>query len=437
MTASDNSLNKAGQPAGPARVFRSLRYRNYRLFFIGQGISLIGTWMQTVAMGWLVYRMTSSAFLLGVISFASLICVFLFSPLAGVLSDRFDCRRIMLITQGLSMVQALTLAAVVLTGTAAVWNLIALSAALGLINSFDMPARQSLILDLVEDKADLGNAIALNSSLFNGARLIGPAIAGILVALVGEGICFLINGLSFIVVLACLLSMRLNPRGIVPTQDNFFSGMKEGLAYASSFPPIKYTLILLSLSALVAMPYAVLLPVFAREVLQGNANTLGFLVSAAGCGALVGAIYLASFKDVRGLLKMIIIAAIAFGAGLVLFSFSHVLWLSLLFIAIAGFGMVTQMAATNTLLQLIADDDKRGRVISFYIVSFNGVSPFGSLLYGWLASIIGVSFTVLAGGLCCMSGGLLFIGRFKSIKYQVLSALYKKGLVSEPPASED
>jgi len=222
MTASDNSLNKAGQPAGRARVFRSLRYRNYRLFFIGQGISLIGTWMQTVAMGWLVYRMTSSAFLLGVISFASLICVFLFSPLAGMLSDRFDCRRIMLITQGLSMVQALTLAAVVLTGTAAVWNLIVLSAALGLINSFDMPARQSLILDLVEDKADLGNAIALNSSLFNGARLIGPAIAGILVALVGEGICFLINGLSFIVVLACLLSMRLNARGIVPTQDNFF-----------------------------------------------------------------------------------------------------------------------------------------------------------------------------------------------------------------------
>jgi MFS family permease len=422
---------EAKNPAGLAHVFRALRYRNYRLFFIGQGISLIGTWMQTVAMSWLVYSMTNSAFLLGVVAFAGLICTFLFSPFAGVLSDRIDRKRIILTTQVLSMVQALTLAVVVLTGSAAVWNLIVLSAALGLINSFDMPARQSFILELVEDRADLGNAIALNSSMFNSARLIGPSIAGVLVALVGEGLCFLINGLSFIAVLACLLAMRITPLETRHAHDDFFKGMKEGLSYAFGFAPIKYTILLLSLAALMAMPYPVLMPVIAKEILQGGANTMGFLMAAAGAGALTGAIYLASRKSPRGLLKIIIIASVAFGAGLVLFSFSRILPLSLLFMALTGFGMVTQMAASNTLLQLIADDEKRGRIMSYYVMAFMGLAPFGSLLFGWLASIIGAPYTLMAGGLCCIAGGIVFAGKFKSVKNLVQEAFIKKGLLSE------
>ena len=430
MSESRNN-NGARELTGLAHTFRALRYRNYRLFFIGQGISLIGTWMQSVAMSWLVYSMTNSALLLGVVAFAGLICTFLFGPFAGVLTDRMDRKRIVLITQTLSMFQALTLAVVVLSGTAAVWNLIILSAALGLVNAFDMPARQSFVPELVDDRADLGNAIALNSSLFNSARLLGPTIAGILVAVVGEGMCFLINGLSFIAVLCCLAAMQIAPREIKPQHDNIFAGMKDGMTYAFGFAPIRYAIILLSVAALLGMPYTVLMPVFAREVLKGGAHILGFLMAATGGGALAGAIYLASRKSPRGLLKIIVVASIVFGAGLVLFSLSSILWLSLVFLAVAGFGMVTQMASSNTLLQLIADDDKRGRVMSLYIMSFVGLGPFGSLLYGWLASIIGAPYTVMGGGICCIAGGLLLAGRFKSIKHQVETVLLNKGLISE------
>ena len=418
-------------PAGLAGVFRALRYRNYRLFFTGQGISLIGTWMQQVAMSWLVYRLTSSSLLLGVVAFSGLICTFLLSPFAGVLIDRVERRRVIMMTQMLSMVQALVLAGVVLSGAAAVWNLIVLSAWLGLINAFDMPARQSFVLELVEDRADLGNAIALNSSLFNSARLIGPTVAGMLVALVGEGLCFLINGLSFIAVLACLLAMKIDPAVPGGRHDAFFSGLKEGLSYAFGFAPIKYTLLQLALAALVAMPYPVLMPVFARDILKGDAGTLGLLMAGAGAGALTGAIFLASRKSPRGLVRIIITASLIFGAGLVLFSFSRMLALSLIFIAVAGFGMVTQMAASNTFIQLIADDDKRGRVMGYYVMAFMGLSPFGSLIFGWLASIIGAPFTLMAGGLCSMIGGMVFAGRFRTIRDQVRSAYRQKGLVDE------
>lgn len=431
MTASKrDNKNVRGRETGVlAHTFRALGYRNYRLFFIGQGISLVGTWMQTVAMSWLVYSMTGSALLLGVVAFAGLICTFIFGPFAGVLTDRMDRKRIVMITQMLSMLQALTLAAVVLTGTAAVWNLIILSAVLGLINAFDMPARQSFIPELVDDRADLGNAIALNSSMFNSARMIGPTVAGVLVATVGEGLCFLINGLSFIAVLACLAAMRIAPRDVSPVQDNFLRGMKEGISYSFGFAPIRYSIVLLALAALMGMPYPVLMPVVAREVLKGDAQTLGFLMAAMGAGSLAGAIYLASRESPRGLLKIIVIASVIFGAGLVCFSFSKVLWLSLVFLALTGFGMVTQMAASNTLMQLVADDSIRGRVMSFYIMSFIGLGPFGSLLYGWSASIIGAPYTLMAGGLCCMAGGLLIAGRFKSIKHQVNEVFLRKGLI--------
>ncbi|MBN1690564.1 MAG: MFS transporter [Dehalococcoidia bacterium] len=414
-----------------ARVFRALRYRNYRLFFIGQGISLIGTWMQQVAMSWLVYSLTNSAWLLGVVAFSGLISNALLTPFAGVLVDRLDRHRILVVTQALAMLQALTLAAVVLTGSAAVWNLILLSIALGLINGFDMPTRQSFVLDMVYNREDLGNAIALNSSLFNAARLIGPSIAGVLVALVGEGLCFLINGISFAAVIACLLAMRIAPTPARGGKENFLRGMKDGANYAFGFPPVKYIIILLAFSALVAMPYPVLMPIFAKEVLQGGANTLGFLMASAGVGALAGAVYLASRKNVFGLDKVIVVSSCSFGVGLICFSFSRVTILSMLFMAVTGFGMVVQLAASNTILQTIADDDKRGRVMGFFVMSFMGLAPFGSLLFGGLADVIGAPYTLLIGGACVLAGGVIFARKFSSVKDMVHRAYVKKGLMPD------
>ncbi len=431
MTNRPNAEVVSNDPTGLARIFRALRYRNYRLFFIGQGISLIGTWMQQVAMSWLVYSLTNSALMLGVVAFSGLICTFLLSPFAGVLVDRLDRHRILVVTQALAMLQALTLAAVVLTGTAAVWNLILLSIALGLINAFDMPTRQSFVLDMVDNREDLGNAIALNSSLFNSARLIGPSVAGVLVATVGEGLCFLINGISFIAVIACLLAMKIAPTPPRGKQEDFFRGMKDGANYAFGFPPVKYIIILLAFSALVAMPYPVLMPVFAKEVLQGGANTLGFLMAAAGVGALAGAIYLASRKNVFGLDKIIVVSTFSFGIGLICFSLSRIVVLSMIFMAVTGFGMVVQLAASNTILQTIADDDKRGRVMSIFIMSFMGLAPFGSLLFGGLADVIGAPYTLLIGGACVLAGGLIFARKFSSVKDMVHRAYVKKGLMPD------
>ena len=415
-----------GDPTGLSHVFRALRSRNYRLFFIGQGISLIGTWMQQVAMSWLVYSLTNSAFLLGVVSFSGLICSFVVAPFAGVLVDRWNRHRILLVTQSLAMVQALILAVVVLTNQAAVWNLVVLSMALGTVNAFDMPTRESFVVEMVEDREDLANAIALNSSLFNSARLIGPAVAGLLVATIGEGLCFLINGLSFIAVIACLLGMKLLPRETAVEHPDFLKGMKEGVVYSFGFPPIRYIILLLTFSSLVAMPYAVLLPVFAKDVLHGEASTLGFLTAGVGIGALVGAIYMASRKNVLGLGKIIVLAGALFGVGLILVSFTRVLWLSMLTMSLAGFGMVSMMASCNTFLQSIADDDKRGRVMSIYVMAFMGLSPFGSLLYGGLANVIGTPLTFLFGGALCIVGAGAFAWKFSSIRGQVHDAYVKR-----------
>jgi MFS family permease len=416
---------------GLANIFRALRHRNYRLFFIGQGISLVGTWMQQVAMSWLVYSLTNSALLLGVVAFSGLFCTFVLTPFAGVLVDRMNRHRMLVVTQSLAMVQALSLAAVVLSGSAAVWNLVILSMSLGLINAFDMPTRQSFVLDMVPDREDLGNAIALNSSLFNAARLIGPSVAGILVAAVGEGLCFLINGISFIAVIACLLAMKITLPEVKAQHGDFFKGMKEGIGYAWGFPPIKYIILLLALSALVAMPYPVLMPVFVKEVLQGGPNTLGFLMSAAGVGALAGAVYLASRQNVLGLEKIIVFSTCSFAAGLILLSFANILWVAMACMALTGYGMVVQLAASNTVLQTIADDDKRGRVMSFFIMSFMGMAPIGSLLFGAMASTIGIATTLLMGGSVCLAGGLLFAWRFSSVKGMVHRAYVKKGIIQE------
>jgi MFS family permease len=428
-----DELSDGGSPgdSGFAQTFRSLRGRNYRLFFIGQGISMIGTWMQQVAMSWLVYSLTGSAFLLGVVSFSGMICNFVLAPFAGVLVDRLNRHKILLFTQSLSMVQALVLATVVLTGASAVWNLIVLSAFLGAINAFDMPTRQSFVVEMVDKREDLSNAIAMNSSLFNAARLIGPSIAGLLVATIGEGLCFLINGLSFIAVIACLAAMTLTPKAQTAQHPDFLKGLKAGLSYSFGFLPIRHIILFLSYASLVALPYPVLLPVFAKEVLQGGASTLGFLTAATGLGALVGAVYMASRRSVIGLGRIIMIAAFLFAAGLIMFSFTKLLVLSLVTMALTGFGMVVAMAACNTFLQTIADDDKRGRVMSLYVMSFMGLSPFGSLLFGSLANLVGSPTALLIGGLLALVGAAVFAWRFSTVRSIVRDAYLKKGITSE------
>lgn len=295
-------------------VFRAVSSRNYRLFFVGQGLSLIGTWIQNVAQAWLVYKMTNSVFLLGAVGFLGQIMVFLFSPIAGVLADRFNKHRILIITQSLAMVQAFILSVVVLTGTVRVWHIMLLSLLLGFINSFDMPVRQSFVIEMVEKKEDLSNAIALNSSLVNSARLIGPSIAGILIAAFGEGICFFLNGVSYLAVIISLLLMRLTPKMVQQHKDgHILKEIREGFAYAYRFPPIRYVLLLMAMISLIGGPYTILMPVLAKDVLHGGPQMLGILMSSSGCGALLGALYLASRKNAAGLLNMIAIAAFLFG----------------------------------------------------------------------------------------------------------------------------
>ncbi|MCB0749663.1 MAG: MFS transporter, partial [Ignavibacteriae bacterium] len=321
-------------------ILRALKSRNYRLFFSGQGISLIGTWMQQIALGWLVYRLTDSAFLLGLVSFASQIPTFLLASFAGVLADRYDKHKIIIITQTFAMIQAAILSILTLMGIVHIWHIISLSVLLGLINAFDMPTRQTFVIDLVEDKKDLPNAIALNSSMFNAARLIGPTIAGILISLYGEGICFLINAVSYIAVIIGLLLMRIEPKRREAKKEKVLRGLKEGIKYAYEFIPIRTLLILIAIISLSGMPYTVLMPIFAKDILHGNANTLGYLLGSVGIGAFTGAIYLASRKTVLGLGRLIAIASTIFAFGLLLFSFSTSLIFSLPLMFVAGLGMM-------------------------------------------------------------------------------------------------
>lgn len=410
-------------------IFRSLRYRNYRLFFVGQGISLIGTWMQRIAMPWLIYHLTGSPLLLGVIDFVSQIPSFVLMPFAGVLTDRWNRHRILIITQILSMVQALILAILFFAGIIRVWHVIVLGVFSGCINAFDVPARQSFVIEMVEKKEDLGNAIALNSSMFNVARLLGPGIAGILIAYTGEGICFLLNALSYIVVIVCLLNMKVVPRKSIRKSSRVVSELKEGIAYAFGFAPIRYVILLLALISLMGMPYSVLMPVFAKEILHGDSHTFGFLMAASGLGALTGAIYLAYRKSVRGLGKVIPLCAGLFGFGLIGFSLSRFFPLSLALMTVIGFGMMMQMASGNTILQTVVEDDKRGRVMSFYTMAIMGTAPFGSLLAGKLADILGVADTLTIGGISCILGALLFAGRLPEMRKAVHPIYVRQGII--------
>ena len=393
-------------------TFRALRSRNYRFFFTGQFISLTGTWMQQIAVSWLVYRMTNSVFLLGVVGFVSQFPTFVLSPFAGVWSDRTNKHRILVWTQSLSMLQALTLALLVLTDIVAVWQIIGLCLFMGCINAVDVPARQSFVIEMIEDRRDLGNAIALNSAMFNGTRFLGPFIAGILIAACGEGICFLVNGLSYIAVIYALFSMQIIYRKNKIKGKAILEELKEGFLYAFYDPKMRSILLLMALTSIIGIPFIVLIPAYAKDILQGGPQTLGFLMSAMGAGALLGAFYLASRVNVKGLRKNIPLAVCVLGLGLIGLSISHLLWTSLVLIFLAGFGMMIQVASSNTWLQTNVDDDKRGRMMSLFAVSFLGMAPFGSLLAGSLAARAGIGLTLLAGGISCILGALIF--RFKN-----------------------
>jgi len=431
-------MTRSGQKTvtGLKTIFRSLQYRNYRLFFGGQSISLIGTWIQRLATPWLVYQLTGSAFLLGVVGFAGQIPTFILAPFTGVLTDRWNRYYILIGTQIAAMIQAFLLAGLYLSGHIQVWHIIALSIFLGCVNAFDVPARQSFVVEMIEKKEDLANAIALNSSMVNGARLFGPSIAGLLIVFAGEGICFLINGLSYLFVIASLLFMKVTPRIIINKNTAVLKEMKDGFSYAFGFAPIKYIILLLALVSLTGMPYTVLMPVFAKEILHGSSHTFGFLMGATGLGALAGAFYLASKKSVLGLGKLIPLAAGLFGLGLITFSLSRFFLLSMVLLVFTGFGMMLQMASSNTILQTIVDDDKRGRVMSLYTMAFMGTAPFGSLLAGGLADIIGAPNTILLGGLASIIGAIIFARKLPELKKMIRPIYIKLGII-EPEVLQE
>ncbi len=422
-------LRHPGSPAGGSgrfqNIFRALRYRNYRLFFFGQGISLIGTWTQQIALGWLVFRLTGSTVLLGTVAFCNQVPTLVLGPFAGVCADRFDRKQLLLLTQGLAMVQAFVLAGLVLGGMISSWEIVALSLVMGIINAFDIPVRQSFVLAMVDNREDLGNAIALSSAMFNGARLIGPAIAGIIISAFGEGICFLINGFSFVAVLVALLAVKVSDRPGRGAKGRVYSEFREAVVYARGFEPIIAILAMLSLFALAGSPYIVLMPAFAKNVLGGNASTYGLLMSSSGLGAVAGTIYLASRRNAHGLIKVIPVSVGLFGAAIAAFALSHTFSICMFFLFLAGFSMMIQIASSNTIIQTVVDEDKRGRIMSLYAMSLMGVMPFGSLLAGSLAGALGVRNTLLAGALICFAGAAVFARRLSRLG-RILQPLFAR-----------
>lgn len=416
---------------------RAFRSRNYRLYFAGQSVSLTGTWMQQVAMNWLVYRLTDSAFLLGLVSFVGQVPSFLLTPVAGVLADRRNRRPLLIVTQSLAMLQAALLAVVVLAHRVQVWQIILLSLFLGVVNSFDIPTRQAFVVEMVDHREDLGNAIALNSSMVNGARLIGPSLAGILVAAVGEGICFVLNALSYLAVIGALSAMRVAPRELGRERPHPLQELREGFSYAYGFAPIRSILLLVSLVSLMGMPYAVLMPIFAREVLHGGVHTFGFLMAASGVGALTGTLYLAARKSVLGLGRVIVRAVLFFGGGIIVFALSPFLPLSLAALAAAGFGAMSLVASSNTILQTIVEEDKRGRVMSFFAMSFIGMAPFGSLMAGTLAGIIGARETLLIGGGACLAGAFFFARQLPALRAEIRPHYARMGIIPQEGEGEE
>jgi len=410
-------------------MLRALRHRNYRLFFIGQSISLIGTWMTRLAATWLLWRLTHSVEMLGLLGFAGQVPTFVLAPIAGVWIDRLNRHTLLVVTQVLAMLQAFTLAALVLSDSIVVWEIFALQLMLGVINAFDMPCRQSLLVDLIEDRDDLPNAVALNSSMVNGARLIGPSIAGLLVAWVGEGWCFFVDGLSYLAVIASLLIMRVALQPRAAKGKRVFHDLRDGLGHAFTFVPIRAILLLLALLGLAGMPYRVLMPVIAAQTLHGGAHTLGFLMAAMGGGALVGALYLASRTTVLGLGSLIPYAAATFGVSLVGVGLSDSLTLSLLLMFIMGIGFMVHLAASNTLIQTLVREEMRGRVMALFLTAFIGMATFGSLLAGAIAGVIGAPLTLVGGGVVCLCGAAVFWFKLPRLREQVRPVYVEKGIL--------
>jgi MFS family permease len=419
-------------------LLRALHSRNYRLFFAGQLVSLVGTWMTRVAMSWLVYRLTDSPFLLGLSSFASQIPILFLTPIAGVWVDRRDRHRTLVVTQTLSMLQSFALAALALAHVITIAEVLLLALAQGAINSFDMPARQSFVVEMVEQREDLGNAIALNSSMVNAARLVGPAAAGMLIAAVGEGYCFLLDGISYLAVIGSLLAMRRTPAAARPAARNLVHELKEGWRYVAGSRAIRPVLLFLTLVSVVGMPYTVLMPIFASTVLGGGPHTLGFLMAAAGLGALAGAVTLAMRRSVLGLGRIIVWSAGLFGLGLIGLGTSRLLPLSLAAVAAAGFGMMRHMASSNTILQTIVDEDKRGRVMAYYSMAFQGLAPFGSLAAGAIAGRVGAPVTIVCGGILCMAGAVWFATSLPGIRREIRPIYRELGILPKaaPPLPE-
>lgn len=414
-------------------TFRALRHRNYRLFFLGQCISLIGTWIQQVAMSWLVYSLTKSALLMGIITFASSLPSLLVSPFAGVLIDRVNKRRTLMLIQSLFMVETFVLAILAISGVVQVWHIIVLGVLMGITNAIDMPLRQAFVVQLVDDSEDLSNAISLNSSSFNLARLIGPAIAGVLIASVGEGICFLLNALSYIAVIWAIFLMKINSAPTrKSTKSNMLHELKEGFSYALYSKPIRTIIFYIAASSLLGMSFFVIMPIFAKEILHGNAQTLGFLMSSSGIGALIGALYLAAKKSSVGMEKWIYFASLLCGVGLVGLNSITKLWMALIGLFIIGMGVVIIIACCNTLIQNLVDDDKRGRVMSLYTMAFMGTMPFGSLLEGAIADRIGVPYTFLLNGFALIIAAFIFRTKLKYFDVKTEETVIENEVFSEP-----
>ncbi|HEV2497979.1 MAG TPA: MFS transporter [Terriglobia bacterium] len=416
-------------------MFRALRYRNYRLFFGGQIISLVGTWMQSVAQAWLVYRLTGSSLLLGIVGFASQIPVFILAPIGGMVADRYNRRRIVITTQSSAMALAAVLAAITLAGRIRVWEIMALAACLGVVNAFDVPARQAFVVEMVESP-DLINAIALNSSMVNSARILGPAIAGILVAAIGEGWCFFANAVSYIAVITGLLLMAIVPHERVKSAISALESIKEGFRFVGGTGPIRALLLLLGLVSITGMPYTVLMPIFAGSVLHSGAKGLGWLMGASGVGALIGTLALAAKKQIRGLGLWITYAALGFGGSMIVFSFSRSFLLSVALLVPVGFSMMLEMASSNTLIQTMVPDALRGRVMSFYSMMLMGMAPFGALIAGAVANRIGAPHTVMLGGIVCLAGALIFGLRWPGLRGEARQLILAQAMSSGEPPEE-
>ena len=415
-----------------AHTWRALRHRNFRLFFFGQSTSLIGTWMTRLATAWLVYRLTHSALLLGVVSFSGQIVSFLLGPFAAVWVERLERRRLLIGTQAAAAVQSLALAALTLTGVITLGEIIALMIFQGLINAFDMPGRQSFLVQMVEDRGDLANAIAINSSMVNGARLIGPAIGGLIIVGFGEGWCFFIDGVSYIAVIVSLLAMRLpDLSGRGQPGRSLLEEMREGWDYVRGHRPIRTVLLVLALTCLMGWPYSVLLPVFAGQVLHGGAHTLGWLTAASGVGAFSSALALAMRKSIAGLTRTLLAAIAVLGVGLILFGLSHFLWLSLALMVMVGFGLIQAAAACNTIIQSLVPDDKRARVMGYYTMAFFGSAPIGSLMAGALAEHIGAPYTVMLTGTFCLAAAAWFALQLPKIRPAMRAAYREKELAAQ------